>query len=235
MKEAERLNDPRLLFSCGWGRFMYRPETAKFVPSPLWGDLSPSEWLSAKMGQNLYMPPTTWLVSRSITGAVGPWNTQMFVDDDGEYFCRVLLASSGIRFVPNAKAYYRSSGAGSLSYIGLSERKMAAQWHSMQLHVDYLLSLEDSERSRAVCITYLQNWLGSFYPDRMDLMEKAFKRARELGGELSVPRFSWKYAWIKALFGPKAARRAQMMLPRLRWSAVRSWDRIRSQLLQFKA
>src|ERR1700722_3557013 len=145
MKEAEALSDPRVLFSCGWGRFMYSPERAKFERSPLWCDLSPTEWLEAKMGQNLYMPVTTWLISRSVTTAAGPWDTQMFIDDDGEYLCRVLLASNRIRFVRNAKTYYRSSGAGSLSYMGLSERKMGAQWRSMQLHVGYLLSLEDSE------------------------------------------------------------------------------------------
>jgi len=30
-------------------------------------------------------------------------------DDDGEYFCRVLLASEGVRFVPDARVYYRAS------------------------------------------------------------------------------------------------------------------------------
>jgi len=158
----------------------------------------------------------------------------MFVDDDGEYFCRILLASNHVRFVPGAKVYYRSSGAGSLSYIGQSEKKIAAQWRSMELHVGYLLSMEDSERSRAASLTYLQNWLGSLYPNRMDLVAKAQELARKLGGELNLPRFSWKYAWIDSLFGPKAARLAQMRLTRIKWSTVRFWDKARSQLLQRK-
>src|SRR5438477_10983423 len=33
------------LISCEWGYFMYRPKKAKFVPSSLWSDLSPLEWL----------------------------------------------------------------------------------------------------------------------------------------------------------------------------------------------
>jgi len=46
-------------------------------------------------------------------------------DDDGEYFCRVLLASDGLPFVPEAKACYRTSVSSSLSYVGRSDRKMA--------------------------------------------------------------------------------------------------------------
>src|SRR5437016_1474407 len=159
----------RMLLSSAWGWFMYRLYRAKFVPTALWCDLSPVEWLLRKMGQNLQMQTATWLVSREQTEAAGPWNTQLLGDDDGEYFCRVLLASDGTRFSPEARVYYRVAGPNSLSYIGRSERKMEAQFVSMQLHIGYLRSLEDSERVRAACVTYLQNWLPNFYPERLDI------------------------------------------------------------------
>ena len=104
------------------------------------------------------------------------WNTQLLGDDDGEYFCRVLLASEGVRFVPGAKVYYRMPASTNLSYIGRSEAKMVAQWKSMESHIDYIRSLEDSDRVRAACVQYLQNWLLSFYPDRLDLVEKAERK-----------------------------------------------------------
>ena len=52
------------------------------------------------MGENLHMQTATWLTSRELAEAAGPWDTRLLVDDDGEYFCRVLLASEGTRFVP---------------------------------------------------------------------------------------------------------------------------------------
>ena len=215
----------RTLLSSAWGRFMYRYYRAEFTPTPLWSDLSPTEWLLRKMGQNLHMQTATWLVSRELTEVAGPWNTALLGDDDGEYFCRVLLASDGVRFVPNAKVYYRASGSSSLSYIGRSERKMVSQWKSMELHIGYLRSLEDSKRVRAACVRYLQNWLMCFYPERPDLVKKAEDMARELGGRLEVPRLSWKYSWIRAMFGWHLAKRAQVSLPRVKWSLVRSWDK----------
>jgi len=177
------------------------------------------------MGQNLHMQTATWLVSRELTKAAGPWNTQLLGDDDGEYFCRVLLQSDGVRFVPEAKVYYRASGVGSLSYIGRSDRKRVAQLRSMELHIDYLRSLEDSPRVRATCVQYLQNWSLFFYPERLDLVRQMQKMAEELGGKLKVPRLSWKYSWIEPIFGRAQARRAQIFLPRLKWSLLRCWDK----------
>jgi GT2 family glycosyltransferase len=220
-----RLPDKSLLLSGSWGRFMYRYNRTRFVPTALWCDLSPVEWLMRKMEQNIYMQTACWLASRHLTEAAGPWDTRLLGDDDGEYFCRVLLASSGVRFVPEAKVYYRAAGPNSLSYVGRSDRKRNAQWVSMQEHVRYLRSLNDGPRARAACVTFLQNWLVFFYPERMDLVEQADTLAKELGGKLEMPRLSWKYSWIKALFGLGPAKRAQVLLPRLRWSAVRCWEK----------
>src|SRR5205807_1103970 len=96
----------------------------------------------------------------------------------------------------------------------------------MRLHIGYLLSLEDSERSRAACVTYLQNWLTDFYPERLDIVAQAEQLAADLGGRLETPRLSWKYAWIRLLFGWDAAKKAQISLRRLKASVLRSWDKV---------
>lgn len=225
MQVLDQCNSDRTLLSSAWGRFLYRCDQAKFVPTPLWCDLSPAEWLVQKLANNVYMQTATWLVSRTITEAAGPWDTRLLGDDDGEYFCRVLLASDGIRFVPAARVFYRMAGASSLSYIGRSDRKREAQWLSMKLHISYLRSLEDSARARAACVTYLQNWLVYFYPERLDLVQQAEELAKELGGHLSIPQLSWKYSWIDNIFGRKLAKRAQTVLPNVRWSFERFCDR----------
>ena len=222
--------DKRTLLSGSWGKFMYRYYRAQFTPSALWADLTPVEWLIRKMSLNLYMQTATWLVSRELAETAGPWDTRLLGDDDGEYFCRVLLASNGVRFVPEAKVYYRSSGSSSLSYIGASDRKAAAQWCSMELHVGYIRSLEDSQRVRDACVTYLQNWLPFFYPDRPELVKKIEELAATLGGRIQPPEFSWKYSWIAALGGRQQAKKAQTVLPRIKWALIREIDKLLFQL-----
>lgn len=217
--------DERLLLSGPWGKFLYRQQRAEFVPNALWSDLSPTEWMVRKMEQNLYMQTATWLVSREMTTMAGPWDTSLLGDDDGEYFCRVMMASTGIRFVPEAKVYYRASGSHSLSYIGRSEAKITAHWRSMELHIGYLRSLDDSERVRQACVQYLQNWLILFYPERPEIVTKAQSLANELGRELRVPELSWKYAWLQPVFGWNVAKHASLTMPALRWSIQRRWDK----------
>jgi hypothetical protein len=192
----------------------------------LWSDLSPAKWLLIKMEQNLYMQTATWLVSRELTQAAGPWDIRMLGDDDGEYFCRVLLASHGVRFVPDANVYYRTFGFNSLSYVGKSEKKREALWNSMQLHVQYLLSLENSPRARAACAAYLQRNLIYFYPERQDIVEHADEMARQMGQKLNVPSLSWKYSWARALFGWHVAKRVSLVFRKTRWGFMKSLDKL---------
>ena len=221
MQALGRCRSKRTLLSSAFGKFMYRWYRAQFVPTALWSDLSPTEWLLRKMGENLYMQTATWLVSRELTEAAGLWDTRLLSDDDGEYFCRVLLASDGVRFVPEAKVYYRAPGAAfgdTLSYIGQSEKKLKAHWLSMQLHIGYLRSLEDSERVRAACVRYLRCSLFHFYPEDPGVVKQAEQLANDLGGELGVPSLSWKYSWVRTLFGWSLAKRTGLLLRKFRWS-----------------
>jgi glycosyltransferase involved in cell wall biosynthesis len=226
MKVAALCESKNTLLSSAWGSFMHRYYRAKFLPTALWCDLSPGEWLLRKMQYNLHMQTATWLTSRELAEAAGPWDTNLAFDDDGEYFCRVISASDSVRFVGSAKVYYRMVGTMRLSYIGQSTKKLEDLWNSMQRHVRYLRSLEESPRVRTACIRYMQNWITYFYPERLDIVEQAEKLARELGGELQAPSLPWKYSWIEMLFGKRVAKRAQLLLPAIRWGFARQCDRI---------
>ena len=226
MEAVSQTRNERLLFSSAFARFKYRHLQAEFEPTVLWFDLSPVEWLIRKLGQNVFMQTATWLVSRELSEAAGPWNTELLGDDDGEYFCRVLLASDGVRFVPEAKVYYRAPWVGTLSHIAKSRRKLHAHWTSMQLHISYLLSLEDSPRVRSACLEYLQTCLIYFYPDHPDILSEVIKTAEKLNGRLSPPKLSWKYSWIGVFFGWQVAKHAQVFLPQIRWWFGKSWDKV---------
>lgn len=215
----------RVLLSSQWARFFYRTRHARFETNSLCHDLAPAEWLVRKMRENLYMQNATWLVSRELVEAAGPWDTRLRYDQDGEYFARVIAASAGTRFVPGTGVFYRASGPGSTSFIGNSDEKRESLLLSMRLHIQYLRTLEDSERVRRACLTYLQNWYEAFYLERGDLAAQVQKMAAELGGRIEEPRLRWKFAWLKPLFGWGTARWAQATLPRIKQSLLRSIDK----------
>jgi glycosyltransferase involved in cell wall biosynthesis len=228
MEAAEQSQGERTLLSSTWGYFIFRTNKARFVATSIWCDLSPIEWLLRRWEENLHMNPATWLVSRELTDAAGRWNTRLLGGgtDDGEYFCRAILASNRIRFVPDARVFYRITGSGSLSYIGRSNKKIESLFLAMQLQIGHLRSLDDGERSRAACVKYLQTWLPNFYPERPDIVKQMEQLASTLGSQLELPRFSWKYAWIKNLCGISAAKNAQLSYNLVKSSALRAWDKI---------
>jgi glycosyltransferase involved in cell wall biosynthesis len=226
IEQAALAKDPWILFSSPWGAFRYRPSKAKFIPSSLSLDLAPTEWLIRKWEEHLHVQTATWLVSRELTEAAGPWDTRLLVDDDGEYFSRVIDRSSAIRFIPQSRVYYRITPSSRLSHIGGSEKKMEAQLLAMKLQIGYLRAREDNERVRAACVTCLQDWLPSFYPNRPDLVQEAQQLAADLGGQLSLPTASWKFAWIEKLFGFGAAKHTQLYYNQTKCSVLRAWDKM---------
>jgi glycosyltransferase involved in cell wall biosynthesis len=215
----------RTLISSAWGEFIFRQQRAEFVPTALWRDLTPTEWLLIKLGQHVYMQTATWLVSRELTEVAGPWDTNLSYDDDGEYFARVLLHSDGVRFVPEARVYQRVRGFASLSHLGRSDKKIESMFRAMELHVAYLRSLEDSPRVRSACVRYLQTYLVDFYPEKHHIIDRAKQLATELGGQLETPRLPWKYSWIQRVFGWGIAKSVQSLLRRIKWLAVMFWDK----------
>jgi len=224
-------SDRQILLSAPWAYFHYRTRNACFIPNSLWNDLSPVEWLLRKMGENLHMQTATWLTSRELSEAAGPWDPLLQSDDDGEYFCRVLLASNGTRFVPEARVFYRRTPSlNRVSYIGNSDDKKDSMLVSMKLHVQYLRSLEESERVRRACLAYLQTWYENFYPERPDLVAELQGLAGQLHGHLEEPRLRWKYAWMKPIFGWKIAKRAQRVLPQMKSALVMHLDKIMYRL-----
>ena len=227
MRARRQASSGRTLLSSEWGHFIHRTRKADFVPTALWCDLSPVEWLLRKLEQGIFMQTASWLVSRELTAAAGPWDTRLLGDDDGEYFCRVIMASDGIQFVPGAKVFYRRSGSQRLSYVGRSNPKLEAAFLSMQMHIRYLQSLEDTPRTRSACVRFLQDNIFTFYPQRPDIVTHAQELAATLGGQLDVPpRLPRKYAWIQKSFGWDVAKRAQLLLPQVKWSLIRAWDNV---------
>lgn len=224
--DALRGCSARTLASAAWGYFRHRPSAARFVPSELWESLSPLEWMLRKWEHNRHMQTATWLVSRTLSDAAGPWNTQLLGDDDGEYFSRVIAQSEGIRFVPEARVFYRISTGGSLSYIGASNRKMDAQFKGMEMQMRLVRAIDDGERTRRACISYMRTWLGHFHPNRPDIVARAQELAMELGLELELPRLSWKYDWIRVAFGWRAAKHVQLRYNERKSEVLSAWDRM---------
>jgi glycosyltransferase involved in cell wall biosynthesis len=216
------------LLSSAYAEFYATPERARRVPTALWQDLAPVDFLLARFRGNLWMSPAVWLVSRRLTQLAGPWDERLTLDDDGEYFSRVAAASRHIHFEGRACSYYRRGNVHSLSR-GTSERACESLLLSLRLCIAHLRSLEDSVRTRSAGVQLLQSWTDlsdCFGPDHPDRLRRVSELARELGGTLRPPQLGWKYAPIRTLFGWKAARRARTAVSNIKLRARLQLDRL---------
>ncbi len=205
IKRSEGGRDSRVLLSSAFGTFYHNIERAKFRPTSLWRDLTPMEYFLIKFQENTWLQPGAWLVSRMITDLSGPYFEMRSPDDDGEYFCRVVAASNRIKFVPEAKAYWRIGNTKSLSQT-FSDEALESLYASTVRCIDIFRSLEDSNKTRSACVKFLQDRLTIFYPEKIDIVERANKLACDLGGLLFPPEEDWKFGIIQSMFGWRKAK-----------------------------
>jgi glycosyltransferase involved in cell wall biosynthesis len=217
----------RLLLSSAFGTFYYCKERAVFSPTSLWRDLTPREYFFAKFTDDRWFQTSAWLVSRKLSQMAGPWWEVRSPDDDGEYLCRIVSASERIQFVPTAKSYWRVGNYQSFSHSpARSNAALEALLASTLRCIEHFRSLEDSEKSRAACVSYLRHRLINFFPDHPDLLERMYKVANELGGSLSTPPLRRPYDLIRSCFGWRVARSANMWIPWGKTMLFRNWDRL---------
>jgi glycosyltransferase involved in cell wall biosynthesis len=125
----------------------------------------------------------TWLCPRDILDKAGNWNEELTVDDDGEYFCRVILASDGVKYAPDAVSYYRKyrnnkSLSGSRSF-----RSYQSLVKAIDLKYDHLKNLVNDQLLFNKIFTVLYNEAAvNAYPQFKKISDYAIGRAHSLSG-----------------------------------------------------
>lgn len=193
-----------------WVRFTGEPNDDPIPDDPLWRDSAPLDWLVRCWDAGGMMHPAAWLTPREVAERAGPWNEALSLDDDGEYFCRVLLASAGMVFCREARSFYRTHAGGSLSHA-----KTLRAWqssHEMRRLVESeALAAEDSPRVRHACaMNHLQFAFAAWpYREARELARESLKRARRLDPQAQIPKAGPRFSALARIVGWRLARRIQ--------------------------
>ncbi len=194
------------VLSARWSRFTSSAAEASFPPEPLCTDLDPIEFALIKFERNAMMHPAAWLVPRAVAGRAGPWDETLSLDDDGEYFLRVVLSSRGVRHVPEARSYYRSGLSESLS-AHKSEAAYLSAYRSLDQSVTSVLAAQNSPRARHACATALQMFIYEAYPKAIGSRQAAAVHIAALGGTDLPPPGGPKFQLASRLLGWRLAKR----------------------------
>ena len=162
--------------------------------------LTGADWLAS--GQMTI--PACWLGPRHLFEQAGPWDTQLQVNQDGEYFARVLAQAESVIFEPNVTVWYRRGNSASVSQF--TAEKAASLFASVDSIHSTALALENSARMRQMLANRHQHAIYTAYPH----CPAGIDRAKTALKELPKPTISNPNAvsslskGISSIFGWKA-------------------------------
>ena len=179
---ALRCAPPLTLASGSWGRFTGDPVLTVWADAEAVAQARTGvEFLQLHYETGSMMQPGAWLASRTLLDLAGPWDETLSLNDDGEYFARVMLRASGILFVPAARCHYRSGVATSLSRRR-DPRALDSLNRSVALTLCHLFAADQSPRTRAAAALAWRATAFELYPDNPALARAARAAAATLGG-----------------------------------------------------
>lgn len=188
---------------------------------PLVDTDDPVEWLIELMDPQraAMVQPGSWLVPRSVCERAGEWRSYRALDDDGEYFCRVVLASRGIRRSRGGHNYYRQYFLGASLSAAVSPQMLWGGFFSLQERANHLLRRSNDPRLRRFLAGRFVERAVMAYPFCPQVTEAALSQARSLGGSDFFPSLGGRrIELIRSLFGWRIARRVSAISRALRTS-----------------
>jgi len=188
----------------------------------------PAEWLI-----NLWTPGHgwgmvglhAWLTPYRVIEATGPWNENISLNDDGDFFTRALLNSDGVEYVDGVSAYYRHYDGERVSGL-VSKEALRGFLQSIDTRRDYVLpriNKEDRARARFVVARGYWSVAVQSLPMFSDISKEAADRGRRLGMSKppeSVLSKTTKSRFTRKLFGWRGARYLQHWYRRATSSAA---------------
>ncbi|TBV25501.1 hypothetical protein DMZ43_11180 [Meridianimaribacter sp. CL38] len=138
--------------TCKWGRFEILNDFRLKDKLDIYQNYATGKALIRAYGESThYFPSHTFLVKRGVIAHSGLWNEHLQINQDGEFFCRVLIASKTIVFSANTYILYRSHIDDNISKVSsvLKAKHLIVSWKLIESY----LTLIDTEYFKA----YIKN------------------------------------------------------------------------------
>ena len=140
---------------------------------------------------------------RKIIEASEGWDENITVNDDGDFFCRILLKAKEIIYCPDTKIYYRNAEN------SLGKRITYEACESLLLsyenYVKYLKAKLDWHKVRVALASNFSSFYSYVYPNYPDLLKKSEDNIISLGFKRFLPTGGKKFRRLTRLVGFKNA------------------------------
>lgn len=170
--------------ACGqWAHFSHKSADAIFRKQNVWANLDPLQWVTCSLKGGGMMIPAAWLAERTLYEKAGPWVEELSLHDDGEYFCRAVLQSNGVKFVESAKTYYRQVENSLSRRRGKKAAISALNVCIAREHE--ITKIDNSSKTKQAIATSYAQVAYEFYSDYPDISRQAQDAVARLGGHIN--------------------------------------------------
>jgi glycosyltransferase involved in cell wall biosynthesis len=157
-------------------------------------------------GYGSMIQPNSWLTPKALIEKAGIWNEFRCPDDDGEFFCRVILASEGIKYSTTGTNYYRKHKHNNT----VSGQKSLSAYESMLLSIDLKYSylkerFNDPILERIFARHYWEIGVAA-YPKYRQLSKRAINKALEYGYKSQKYKAGPVGTWLSKILGWRLVR-----------------------------
>ncbi|WP_316824790.1 glycosyltransferase family 2 protein [Pedobacter miscanthi] len=170
---------------------------------------NPSDFLLnlfGRTGNGGIVPIHAWLTPRALLNKAGYWDESLSLDDDGEYFCRVVLAAKEVVYLENTIAYYRKYKSNKSLSAQNSFKALQSAYKTLMLKQNYFSMVKKTD-------FYAKTFAASYYKlgiqcyptyktlsrlciNQAILLDKNYKNNQQyIGGRISnylANNISWK-------------------------------------------
>ncbi|MCG9973028.1 glycosyltransferase family 2 protein [Christiangramia crocea] len=98
--------DLKQFTTCDWDVYW---EGKDFEPHNVIDDdevLLPQDFFNSLVKRETYVPPHAYLIPRALAALAGPWNIHLSINQDAEYFTRIILVSNGLVNTKGCRVLY---------------------------------------------------------------------------------------------------------------------------------
>lgn len=151
-----------------------------------------------------------WLCPLEIIDKAGIWNEELTVDDDGEFFCRIVLVSNGIKYAPKAASYYRKFKNVNTWSAQKTYESCKKILQATQLKANHLLAKTNDPLARLALSRLFWDNAFNFYPAYKNLSKQAEQKAKALAPGFNYVGYNGGTALrLSKIFGWKVVRYLQ--------------------------
>lgn len=124
--------------------------------------------------------PNAWLTPKKLIEEAGFWNESLTLDDDGEFFCRMILVAKKIVYTEGSLNFYRKFNQGNNLSAKKNKQAFESQLQANQLKCKYVLAASNQEIVKTIFARIFMVSAFTFYPAFKQLSKKAENMAKNL-------------------------------------------------------